>query len=295
MFRKPLIRDPLVVIWAVVMLAAAVVALSRNTTWRGHLDPARVEAFLSDLSAAAFWSLLVLFLAAWLRSRLRAGAGRKPAKQAKQKQAKQAPEGPPWTDRWLRDWREAEARGRTTPHECPLPVLCRHGAAVDGPIPADQPPVLRALSVSHHIVRPGSSVSVTWCFEHAEDVVVDGHGGFPACGEAPVRIDASRRIELVGRNPYGTTSVATASVVAVEVPDLPNLAFPPPVALRTDVAATVGAATPITARLDEFWAGHERPALLGARTGPPPRLVGVPSSVIDRLRRARRAMGEEPR
>jgi hypothetical protein len=156
--------------------------------------------------------------------------------------------------------------------------------------------VLRALSVSHSIVRPGSSVSVTWCFQHCDQVLVDGRGGYPSCGEALVRLHHSRRIELTGRNRYGATPVATPSVVAMAVPqlDLPQMTSPPPVSLRTDVAATVGTPTPITQRLDEFWALQDRvrPPLSAA---PPARLVGVPPSVIDRLRRPRRSTGEEPR
>jgi hypothetical protein len=55
--------------------------------------------------------------------------------------------------------------------------------------------------------------------------------------------------------------------------------------LRADVAVTVGAAMPITQRLDDFWVTQES---LRPRMSAPAQLVGVPASVIDGLRRARR-------
>src|SRR3712207_3049673 len=70
MFRHPLRRDPLVVGWAIGLLASAIVALSRNTTWSGHLEAARVAGFLRDLAAASLLSLIVLWSLALLRSLL---------------------------------------------------------------------------------------------------------------------------------------------------------------------------------------------------------------------------------
>ena len=46
---------------------------------------------------------------------------------------------------------------------------------------------------------------------------------------------------------------------------------------------------PITARLDDFWSSQES---LRPRISAPPPLVGVPDSVIDGLRRSRRANRE---
>ncbi len=289
MFREPLRRDPLVVGWALVVLVAGVVALKDNTEWSGRLEADRVAGFLTDLAEAFLWSFFLLLLLAWLRARgwRWLGGG---TRRARGRTANAAPSSPlPWTDRWIRDWREAESQQRATAEagNVPAAVACRHGIRTDAETPVEQASVLRALSVSHTIVRPGSDVSVTWCFEHARDVVVDGRGGYPACGQALVRVDDSRRIEVVGRNRHGTTPVATAAVVAVAVPqvDLPTVAAPPPVALRADVAATVGAPAPITQRLDAFWATQEslRPQFEVSR-----RFVGVPTSVVDGLRRAGR-------
>ena len=60
-------------------------------------------------------------------------------------------------------------------------------------------------------------------------------------------------------------------------------------ALGTLTAAAVGGTTPITQRLDDFWATQES---LRPRISAPTQLVGVPASVIDGLRRARRSKGE---
>ncbi|SFT67159.1 hypothetical protein SAMN05660657_02314 [Geodermatophilus amargosae] len=280
--REPLRRDPLVVGWAVVLLLAGFVALSNNTEWSGHLEAERVAGFLKDLAEAFLWSFFLLLLLAWVRAKGWFGDPGAPAP----RHAK--PERPasslPWTDRWLRDSREQAARTRTVDDGEPELVACRHGVPV-GPAAEGQMPVLRALSVSHTIVRPGSSVLVTWCFEHARDVLVDGHGGHPRCGEALVRIDSSRRVDVTGRNRFTTTPAATPVIAAVAVPqlDLPSVAAPPLVSLRADVAATVGAPSPVTQRLDAFWATQDalRPQLEVS-----PRFVGVPESLVQSLRRA---------
>jgi hypothetical protein len=153
----------------------------------------------------------------------------------------------------------------------------------DVDLPVDQPPVLRALSVSHHIVRPGSPVSVTWCFEHAEDVVVDGERGYPACGEAQVRISGTRSVEVIGRNRYTETPAATPTVVATSASPLqPPAGTPAPsVALRIDVAATVGTGAPVTARLDALYAAAERRRSRAALL--PDGLVAAPAALRARL------------
>jgi hypothetical protein len=286
LFRTPLRRDPLVVGWALVMLVAALVALNSNTTWSGHLEADRVGGFLKDLAEAFLWSFFVLLFLAWIRAKgwgdtNSAVRGPKPAR-------RETFEPYPWTDRWLRDSREAEAQGRAsgTAEPSTLPVVCRHGVPVDT-APPGQPPVLRALAAASPIVPPGAEVSVTWCFEHAHDVVVDGWPGYPSCGEARVRIDATRRIEVVGRNRYGVTPAATPAVVAMTMPkvSLPSVQPPPPVTLQVDVAAAVAAPSAITQQLDGFWATQDA---LRPRPAAPAGLVGVPSSLVDRLRRTGR-------
>jgi hypothetical protein len=280
MFREPLHRDPLVVGWSLVMLLAGFVALSNNTEWSGPLQADLVAGFLVDLAEAFLWSFFLLLLLAWLR-----GVGRR----GPERPVRRRPEPPrqsslPWTDRWIRDSREEAARARPA-EEPPAPAACRHGVSRSDP--DGQVPVLRAVSVSHTIVRPASDVLVTWCFEHARDVEVDGRAGFPPCGEALVRVDTSRRIDVTGRNGFATTPAATPAVAAVAVPQLalPTVAAPPPVSLHVDVAATVGPPSSLTERLDAFFATQDA---LRPRVEVPPRFVGVPKSLVEGLRRATR-------
>ena len=282
------------------MLVAAFVVLSKNTTWSGHFEAYRVAGFLKDLAEVFLWAFFGLLALAWLRTRGWRSSRKDRRRYGKASSASRGvPHEPfapfPWTDRWLRDWREADAsqRRRETPtaaSDAETPAACRHGLPVDPSVEVEQAPVLRALSVSHFVVRPGASVSVTWCFEHCDDVVVDGRQGYSPCGQALVSIDRTRRIEVSGRNRHGSRPVATASVVAMSVPQLhlSTVESPPPVSLHTDVAATVGGATPITQRLDEFWSVQEA---MRPRIEPPARVVGVPTSVIDGLRQARRYKG----
>jgi|tagenome__1003787_1003787.scaffolds.fasta_scaffold20988520_3 hypothetical protein len=298
MFREPLRRDPLVVGWACVMLLASFVALSNNTEWSGSLEADRVAGFLKDLAEAFLWSFFLLLLLAWLRARAWRWTGdfAPNRRTSGSRTAERHASSLPWTDRWIRDSREEAAQRRIHPDAGGEPqfLACRHGVPADTGASDRHVPVLRALSTSHTIVRPGSSVLVTWCFEHARDVVVDGQAGHPPCGESLVRVDKSRRIEVVGRNSFSTTPAATPVVVAVAVPqlDLPTVTAPPPVSLHADVAATVGAPSPVTQRLDAFWATQDalRPQIEAS-----PRFVGVPESLVESLRRSPSTMQAENR
>ena len=62
--------------------------------------------------------------------------------------------------------------------------------------------------------------------------------------------------------------------------------------LHADVATTVGAPSPVTQRLDAFWATQDalRPKIEAS-----PGFVGVPDSLVDSLRRARSTMQKENR
>ena len=299
MFREPLRRDPLVVGWALVMAVASFVALNNNTEWSGHLEPDLVAGFLKDLAEAFLWSFFLLLLLAWLRARGWRSRTHSP-RRAHGSGSHSGSGDPafttalPWTDRWLRDWREDEAQQRRAEPSASrrigqAPVVCRHGVPVDESAQAEQLPVLRALSVSHHVVQPGHSVSVTWCFASCDAVEVDGGGGYPPCGEALVPIERTRRVEVVGHNRHGPTPAATATVVAVVAPQLhlPTVASPPAVSLRTDVWASVQGRTsmPITQRLDDFWVTQDN---LRPRLTTPKGLIGVPRFVTDRLRGTRR-------
>ena len=118
MFIRPLRRDPLVVGWALVMLFAVVVALSNNTTWSGHLEADRVEGFLQESAFAFVLSFVVLLFLAWFRAQTGGGPHSRVGHRTSPgpASAARAPFEPyPWTDRWLRDWREADARQAADP------------------------------------------------------------------------------------------------------------------------------------------------------------------------------------
>ena len=310
MFRDPLRRDPLVQAWALVMLVAGFVALSNNTKWSGSLEADRVAGFLTDLADAFLWSFFLLLLLAWLRAKKwpRNGAPRRRTVQAPRFRpgsgATVTSPTLPWTDRWLRDWREEDAQRPSSerspkPSDDPMSIRCRHGATLDAHQSAERAPILRALATSHTLVRPGSDVSVTWCFEDARDVEIDGRRGHPACGEALVRVEQTRRVPVTGINRHGTTPVATPSIVAMAIPqlDLPTVDSPPIVSLRADVTAALGATTSATRCLDDFWQTHDslraqlhaQPRFIGA----PPRIAAMPASVIDGIRRARPTAGKD--
>src|SRR3712207_6293975 len=135
MFRHPLRRDPLVIGWAFVMLFAGTVALSNNTEWSGDLEADRVAGFIKDFAEAFLWSFLVLLLLAWLRDRGWRTSRRSAMAPQSSKPADTSPDLP-WTDRWLRDWREEDARQRNQQQpperpDQPLTVTCRHGVLID--------------------------------------------------------------------------------------------------------------------------------------------------------------------
>src|SRR3954453_22460203 len=92
------------------MLVAVVVSLSSHTTWSGHLEADRVAGFLRDVAEAFLWSFFVLLLLAWLRARGWRYLGGAP--RLARRAQKDRFEPYPWTDRWLRDWREAESQHR---------------------------------------------------------------------------------------------------------------------------------------------------------------------------------------
>ena len=221
MFKEPLRRDPLVVGWALCLLLGATIALSSNTEWRGGLEADRVQTSWARRSTSSSGRSACCSSWPGCARRLARAPAPPPEAQGRRPRVRAA------LDRPL----DQRRRGRPTPSaaradgRAPMPaeppvVVCRHGVRAGAETPVGQPPVLRALSVSHHIVQPGSGVSVTWCFEHADDVVVDGLRGYPACGEAPVRIRSTRSVEVIGRNRTVETPCATSTVVATSVPPL---------------------------------------------------------------------------
>ena len=61
-FDRPLRRDPILIVWAVIVLVIGWVALSSHTTWSGSLQGYRVLGFLNDFCSGVMTSFLLLAL-----------------------------------------------------------------------------------------------------------------------------------------------------------------------------------------------------------------------------------------
>ena len=71
-FDRPLRRDPILVVWALLNALMAAFSLNSHTTWSGSLESARVVAFLKDVTTVGTFSYLLLaLLPALLRRRMR--------------------------------------------------------------------------------------------------------------------------------------------------------------------------------------------------------------------------------
>lgn len=80
-FDRPLRRDPILVVWALLNLVMGLVALNRHTTWSGSVEGWRVAAVLSDVATTGMTSYLLLALLPallrwwWRRGRVSRAAG----------------------------------------------------------------------------------------------------------------------------------------------------------------------------------------------------------------------------
>jgi hypothetical protein len=80
-FDRPLRRDPILVVWALLNLVMGLVALNRHTTWSGSVEGWRVAAVLSDVATTGMTSYLLLALLPallrwwWRRRRVSRAAG----------------------------------------------------------------------------------------------------------------------------------------------------------------------------------------------------------------------------
>ncbi|PPK91913.1 hypothetical protein CLV92_12032 [Kineococcus xinjiangensis] len=138
-------------------------------------------------------------------------------------------------------------------------------------LPHDWPsaPVLRHLSVEPAVTCQGLPVQVSWSFEHAVEVTVDGRGGFPPTGSTQLLVEESRAIPVIGRNGLGERPEWTELVVVLPMPRIDTLTVPAPpqVRLRADVSALLDA-RPATWALQKLYAEQD-----GVRPlAPPPQL-----------------------
>lgn len=186
------------------------------------------------------------------------------------------------------------------PEPEPQPVAVVEPAAVTRPVPppvapvvpvaAAPPPTLerpRALRIEVSEVRiaHGSPVTVTWSFEGADSVVVDGRTGFPSHGQTTVALRHTRPVVLIGANAAGVTAVSTPEIEVVPEPEpAPPPAprpMPPVQRLQLDLRGGSAGAETVLTRLDTVMRAQDE---LRPYTAAPVRPLGVPSSFTRWLR-----------
>ena len=78
-FDRPLRRDPILVLWALLNALVAAASLNSHTTWSGSLEWARVVGFIDDVATMAMLSYLLLALLPALMRRRWRGPNRETA------------------------------------------------------------------------------------------------------------------------------------------------------------------------------------------------------------------------
>ncbi|WP_432514265.1 hypothetical protein [Kineococcus sp. SYSU DK001] len=145
------------------------------------------------------------------------------------------------------------------------------------------PPRLALLHVDREVVGRGLPVEVTWAFENATSVSVDGVLEHPSRGSTTIVLPHSRAIEVVGHNAAGRTVARTRLVVVVPAPTIETvrLPAPPSIRLHVDVSSTIDAGRTASQHLDRLFAAQDslRPVASDV-VGP----IGVPRALISWLR-----------
>jgi hypothetical protein len=162
-----------------------------------------------------------------------------------------------------------------------IPVATLAALVPTGP-PAQRPRALR-IEVNEVRVAEGAPVTVTWSFEGADSVVVDGRTGFPSHGQTTVALRHSRSVVLIGANAAGVTAVSTPEIeVVAEPPPAPATRPMPAVQrLQLDLRGNAEGAETVLARLDRVMRAQDE---LRPYTAAPVRPLGVPSSFTRWLR-----------
>ncbi len=143
----------------------------------------------------------------------------------------------------------------------------------------DTRPRLARLDVSDRVAAAGLPLTVSWAFDGAQTVTVDGVPDLPAEGRTTVTLDRTRHIEVVARNEIGTTTVRTPVVTVVPVPRLEALPAltGPTLRLHADVTATIAAGAGVRARLAQVMDAQDRfRPVLAQRLQP----IGVPTHFV---------------
>ena len=168
----------------------------------------------------------------------------------------------------------------------PAPVAAAPVAAAPVPPapPLERPRALR-IEVNEVRIAQGSPITVTWSFEGADSVVVDGRTGFPSHGQTTVALRHSRSVVLIGANAAGVTAVSTPEIEVVPEPEPAPERGPVPMPavqrLQLDLRGNAAGADSVLARLDDVMRAQDR---LRPYTPAPLRPLGVPSSFTRWLR-----------
>ena len=175
----------------------------------------------------------------------------------------------------------------------PVPVPQPEPVVAVAPVPVAPAPAApplerpRALRIEVNEVRiaQGSPVTVTWSFEGADTVVVDGRTGFPSHGQTTVALRHSRSVVLIGANAAGVAAVSTPEIEVVPEPEPTPEPGPRPMPavqrLQLDLRGNAAGADSVLTRLDEVMRAQDR---LRPYTSAPVRPLGVPSSFTRWLR-----------
>ncbi len=140
-------------------------------------------------------------------------------------------------------------------------------------------PRLVRLDVSETVISAGTAVRLTWAFEGARTVSVDGVAGHPTHGQTSVLLDRTRQVEVVASSELGSTTVRSRMVTVIPIPRISALSVPDVsvVGLHADVQATVAAGDSVRAKLKEAMDAQDRfRPVLAERLHP----IGVPTHFV---------------
>lgn len=140
-------------------------------------------------------------------------------------------------------------------------------------------PRLTQLEVGETVAGSGMPVTLTWAFDGARTVTVDGVTGYPSHGQTTITLERTRHVEVVGHNEIGSTTARSQVVTVIPVPRIDTLTLPqmPTVRLHADVRATVAAGETVRVRLNQAMDGQDRFRPVLAQKLQP---IGVPTHFV---------------
>jgi len=241
LFRRPLWRDPLVVLSAVALTIVMARCLRANVTVGA---PFNAELFLDFLTQVVVLSAVVLTLtyliAAVRGGRVAPGLAGPPRERPRAGPAHPVasePSAPPQPSVALPPTTSTtRARCRRCQAAAEAHQTRYDAVAVLGP------PRIREVAVDRTVVGAGHPFKVAWDVDDAEAVSVDEVDGLPATGSTYLVARGSKDVVLVAHNAHGCVT-ATLTVLVLDIPAVDAVTVPPPPRIRllADVTARVDA------------------------------------------------------